>query len=171
MKKIKVGLSNFAIVDDSDYQRVSSFNWCIHADGYAINKIPIGPSPKNGRENRSVDTLMHRLILGAKKGEIVDHINGNRLDNRKENLRLVNRFQHRWNSGKRSDNASGYVGVHKYSSGYRPNPWVAQITYKKKKMHLGYFKTPEEASRVYQEKAIEFFGEYKRSVDSNISKL
>ena len=81
---------NHAIIDDDDYERVSNFgSWYENDSGYAMKKTRI-----NGK---SVSIRMHRLIASAPKYLVVDHINGNRLDNRKSNLRCVGQQINAWN--------------------------------------------------------------------------
>ena len=109
---------------------------------------------------------MHREITNAPKGMQVDHINGNTLDNRKENLRVCTRSQNMMNRGKQNNNKSGYKGVSymkKKDPNYEyPKPWRAQIKCptNQKVIHLGCYKYPEQAARAYDKKAIELFGEY-----------
>lgn len=86
---------------------------------------------------------LHRLLLDAKKGQIVDHANGNTLDNRRSNLRLTDRSGNAANSKLSSRSTTGYRGVTKHKSG-----WVAQANYKSKHHYLGLFKTIEEAAQV-----------------------
>lgn len=101
---------------------------------------------------------IHRAITGAKKGEVVDHINGNTFDNRKENLRICSQQQNQFNQKAQTRNKSSRfkgVGWHKYHNKFR--------AYAKKDGHsfqLGYFKTPHEAAFVYDMKAFELFGEF-----------
>lgn len=102
----------------------------------------------------------HRVIMGLNFGDIlfVDHWNGNGLDNRIINLRLCSKQQNHFNTKLNKNNTSGYKGV----SLFNKNRWSAQITHNRKKIHLGYFDTPEEAYVVYCEKATKLFGEYAR---------
>lgn len=85
--------------------------------------------------------LLHRVIAGAKKGDVVDHINRNKLDNRRSNLRLVTQSQNTFNSPKRKGTKSIYRGVTKSKSG----TWVANYRMR----HIGCFKTEIEAARAY----------------------
>lgn len=105
----------------------------------------------------------HRLIWllhygkSPDHGMEIDHINGDRLDNRIANLRLASFTQNHWNSRARRDNTSGYKGtwLHKASG-----LWVARIKKNKKIHHLGYFKTPEEAHDAYKMAATRLHGEF-----------
>lgn len=103
---------------------------------------------------------IHRLIIGAKKGEIVDHIDGDGLNNKKENLRIVTFSQNRANTRKRKKDCSSRMkGVDVKDGKYR-----ARIFLNGKSVHLGYFPlTPEGermAGKAYDEKAREVFGFY-----------
>lgn len=90
----------------------------------------------------------------------IDHINGDKSDNRIANLRLATRSQNMQNTGMRSSNTSGYKGVHFYK---RTGQWIASIRHNGKPIHLGYFSTPEDASFAYEHKASELFGKFYRS--------
>ena len=93
--------------------------------------------------------LLHRLAYFYMTGEvpqIIDHINGNGMDNRWDNLRLVTHQQNMENIKKmRPDNTTGYRGVHKWHGKYR-----AKIVVNKKQIHLGTFSTAEEAAKAYE---------------------
>ena len=103
----------------------------------------------------------HRLawlyVYGKMPKGIIDHINGDSLDNRIVNLREADDFQSAWNKGKPVTNKSGYKGV---SLKKKSGKWVAQISYRGKKMFLGYHDTPEEAHKAYCEAAIKLHGEF-----------
>lgn len=111
-------------------------------------------------EGRSTK-LLHRLILSRilgrslERNEWVDHINGNGLDNRRENLRVATASQNSLNRGKQSNNKTGFKGVHKGRKGFR-----AQIKINGKMVRLGDFDTPEEAYSAYCKKALEAYGEF-----------
>lgn len=149
MKKIKVNNKNnnvYALVDDDDYEKLSKHTWLLTIYGYARSMIKVDGKYKN--------TAMHRLIMKAKKGMFLDHINGNKLDNRKENLRFCSLSQNNCNRRLRSDNTSGYKGVT-----LRPNGvWQAKVS----RRYIGTFQTKEEAARAYNEEAKKLFGEFCR---------
>lgn len=97
----------------------------------------------------------------APQGLVIDHINGNRLDNRKKNLRFVTMQQNCFNSAKKraGRTSSRYKGVHHRKE---RNKWVAYISIKRKKTFLGSFNTEIEAARAYNEAAKREYGEYAR---------
>lgn len=105
-------------------------------------------------------TRLHRLIMQPKVHEVVDHINGNALDNRKQNLRITTQRGNNKNAAKRRNaKTSKYKGVH-FSKVYKNKPWIAQIQVDGKKQGLGYYVTEREAAEAYNRAAIQFFGEY-----------
>lgn len=101
--------------------------------------------------------MLHRLVIKTPKGMYTDHINGNKLDNRKCNLRICKSFQNAGNSKNRSDNTSGTRGVHFCK---QRRKYVAQISIHNKIKNLGRFDTMEEARLVYRTAAINHFGEF-----------
>jgi len=110
--------------------------------------------------------LMHRLIMDADENSFVDHIDGNGLNNKKENLRFATKSQNAQNKIRKNNSTSKYKGVH-YASTEKNNlkkPWKAYIQnpHINKKIHLGFFLTEEEAAKAYDKKALELFGEFAR---------
>lgn len=92
--------------------------------------------------------LLHKLIAGNVEFEAVDHINGDKLDNRNENLRACTLSQNQWNRKKNKNNASGVPGV---SYSVQNKGWVAQIMHKKQRYYLGTHPTKEEAIKARKE--------------------
>ena len=133
-----------ALIDIEDVEKVKNYKWYKNCRGY----VSCG-TPKK---------LLHRLIMDAPKGKSVDHINHDRLDNRKCNLRICTSSQNSMNRRKLDRNTSGHVGVC-----YKPkiNKWQADITVNRKPIHLGYYKNIEEAIEVRKEAEIKYFGEYR----------
>lgn len=154
MKKIKLTRNKFAIVDDKDYPILSASKWYCTNAGYAQRDLY--------SERKKI--LMHRFILGAGSGESVDHINGNKLDNRRLNLRLCSQSNNCKNlSCSRKNNSSGYKGV---SLNKKYKKWEAYITNNYKRVFLGYFDTKKEAGLAYNAKALELYGEF-----ANLNKI
>ena len=104
--------------------------------------------------------LAHRIIMdvGDYDGDNqIDHINGNRLDNRKNNLRIVTSQQNSMNAAVRSDNTSGATGVFWYKT---RSKWRVQIVINGKAIHLGYFNNFEDAVKARKDAEEKYFGEY-----------
>lgn len=169
MKKILMKSGDVAFVDDKDYDCVSRYSWSAAGNRYARAVVyDTGKRDKNGHLKQRV-IKMHRLILGAKENEFVDHINGNGFDNRRENLRLCTMQQNSCNQKRRSDNKSGYRGViemvgeaHKK----RKKKWLSYITHNGKRVYGGYFHTKEEAAEKFNEMAVRYHGEF-----ANLNKI
>lgn len=100
--------------------------------------------------------------LGYLDKPMTDHIDRDKLNNTRENLRLCTSSENNGNVIKRSSNTSGYKGVYKYSTKSIGNGWIAIITCKKQRKIIGVFRNKLEAARAYDKVAIELFGEYAR---------
>lgn len=148
MKEIKISGGKSAIVDDEDYEYISSYKWRYLA-GYAARAIFVGDKQKA--------ILMHRVINKTPEGFDTDHINGNRLDNRRSNLRTASRSQNLINKGKQSNNTSGYKGVswHKVVGA-----WGVNIGLNGKCVHAGYFDSIEDAVRARKKLERFFYGDF-----------
>lgn len=153
MKRIALsgdlGRGKFALVDDDDYERINKHRWCL-SDGYAMRKITV-----NGK---SVSERMHRVINNTPEGFSTDHVNTNRLDNRKENLRTCTKAQNGMNRVAQKNNKLGIKGVCQLG-----NKFIAQISINKKRTYLGIFNNADDAQSAYKNASIKFFGEYRRN--------
>ena len=152
-RRIPLTKGQFAIVDAEDYEKLAGYKWYAEKKGRTFYAER---TDRGVRKNRNIP--MHREILGAPKGKIVDHINHNGLDNRRANLRLVTIEQNTWNTRKKSGHCSSqYKGVSWQKSSGR---WKSIIVYKGKWIFIGYFDDEELAAKAYDAKARELFGEY-----------
>lgn len=133
------------IIDTEDLAIIKDHRWLPNGVGYLVAQI-------NGRRVR-----MHRLIMNAPKDKIVDHISGNKNDNRKGNLRLCSHQQNMFNHKLNSSNTTGYTGVYLIKATGR---FAARITYSYKSIHLGCFDNTVEAAQSYNVAANVLFGEY-----------
>jgi hypothetical protein len=147
----KRGIGNVAIVDEDDYSELSKFKWFVMSNGYAARSCWLK------EEGRSESVLMHRQIMDVQPGLMVDHINMNILDNRKENLRIATRSENMVNSKKRISGKNPYKGVH-WSKQH--SKWKVEITKDYKNNFIGLFEDPETAARAYDATAVKFFGDF-----------
>lgn len=145
----------YALVDQSDYQSIAKYIWGMDASGYARRSIK--PSELNGRKYRTMS--MHRQIMNDPAGMEIDHIDGDKLNNCRNNLRVCLRSENLQNYPIRKDNTSGYRGV---SFQKARNKWVAKIRASRVEYFLGLFTTAEEAARAYNAAAIEHYGAFAR---------
>lgn len=157
--QIELSSGNFVIVDEDDYAHLSQWRWREHT-GTATRNKHVG-TIGNWRDGRRKDIciFMHREIMNAPLGMDVDHINGDRLDNRKSNLRVCTHAENRRNTKTPTTNKSGYKGV---SWCIRDNKWIAFITLNGKSKNLGRYIDIMDAARAYNNAAIKYFGEYAR---------
>lgn len=149
----KRGAGLFAIVDDEDYERLSGYRWCVaYVKGrraYANRGFRIG--------GRFQKIQMHREVLGYLGPLQVDHINGDPLDNRKANLRLVTHDENTRNAFVTRRSATGFKGVFP-----RKGRFAAAIEAGNQRHRLGSFPSPEAAARAYDEAARRLHGPFAR---------
>lgn len=136
------------LIDTEDLPKVEKYHWHYNMRGYAVT------NPGTRKEKELI--LMHRLINSTPLGLHTDHINRDKLDNRKSNLRSVTNAQNRYNIGVSKLNTSGYKGV---SFNKQYNKWDMQIRTTTKRV-CRRFTTKEEAALAYNKFAKELFGEF-----------
>ena len=138
-------------MDDEDYEYLKQYKWNLNKDNYAYRV-----EPYTGSYGQPLFVMMHRTILRQNgksiRGFVVDHRDGNRLNNQKCNLRTCTAIQNSQNKKHKPTKDSPYKGV-KYLKGC--NKYRASIN-----LDLGTFPTAEEASATYNEMAIEIYGEF-----------
>jgi hypothetical protein len=124
-----MNIPSTVLIDEEDRQKLESFGkWCISSKGYCART-----------DNKNKKTiLMHRIIMNCPDNMVVDHVNHNPLDNRKENLRIVTMQQNNYNRTSKG-----------YSWNKQRKKWIAQIRINKKQTNLGGFDTEEEAKNAY----------------------
>ncbi len=142
MKKIKLTQGKYALIDDKDYKNISQYTWWSMKGAYTFYART---------EVKRKCLLMHRIIMNAKKGQIVDHRDGDGLDNRRKNLRIVTCQQNLWNWRNKHKGASKYKGVHWVKNCKK---WRAQITHNSKVIYLGMSTNEKDMARAY-DKAVE----------------
>ena len=149
------------LLDKEDYLKYGSMSWHM-ARGYAVHTVTKQDSEYWGLPIKSGVSL-HRAIMGLlheDKSRMVDHINHDKLDNRKQNLRECTASENARNMKGTGNRSAGYKGVHR-KTGNRRKPWEARITIRMgKTVSLGHYETIEEAARAYNEAAVEHFGEF-----------
>jgi hypothetical protein len=159
LKTVPLTRGYYAIVDDEDYFRVSVISWFAKVSS-------------NGKTARAVGNIkgkkvpMSRFLLNATAGSVVDHIDGNPLNNQKKNLRICSQSQNLMNQRVRDDNSSGVKGVsyHKQSM-----TWHAYIQVNGKRKNIGFFYSKDEAISARREAETKVYGEYARQETSSAS--
>lgn len=149
MKIVKLTQNRYTFVSNIDYDIVSKHNWSVNSCNYVSCYAYV-----NGK--RTFLTL-HKLIMNTPYGMEVDHINGNRFDNRRSNLRLCTHSQNCVNRKSKIEPKSGFRGVGFH---YGTNKWRAVIKVNQKKISLGLYFAKEEAARAYNLAALRYFGEF-----------
>lgn len=149
MKTIQLTKGKFAIVDDDDYDWIMKWKWYVNSNGYAVRAI------RNASTHK--DIRMHREIANTPEGMDTDHINGNKLDNRKCNLRICTRSENHRNRCKLQGTASRYKGV---TWNDRLKKWQTRIDIPGKQIYLGYYNNEISAALAYNEAAKRIFGEF-----------
>lgn len=135
------------LVDKDLLPLLTRYSWCVSKTGYAVAKA-------NGKLIR-----MHRLITNCPDGYVVDHINGNPLDNRRINLRICSAKNNSRNKGIGKNNSTGVLGVSQLPDGR----WRARIMVNRKEISLGRFDSFEEALQARREAERKHFGSFART--------
>jgi hypothetical protein len=146
-RDLQLTQGKIAVVDDGDYEWLRLFKWRYTSGGYAVTTVG--------------DTLlrMHRVLLFAPHYFQVDHIDGDRLNNQRSNLRLCTRKQNSANRRNQANNKSGFKGVRWHKKHRR---WYAHIQASNRLYHLGNFATAEHAALAYDAAALRLFGAFAR---------
>jgi hypothetical protein len=146
--------SGVLVVDDEDADKALRFKWFLLHNGHPRSTT----TTNNRRWPRGQYITLANLIMGnPPSGYEWDHVDRNKLNNRKSNFRVATRAQNSHNIAVRKNTVSGFKGV----SRTRYGTWNARIVANGvKRIHIGSFKTKEEAAKAYDKKAREFFGEF-----------
>lgn len=150
MKEIKLTKNKFTVVDDEDFDRLIEYRWHLGPGGCAARSW-----------NKGEATLMHRIIMDAPKGLMVDHIDGNPLNNTKKNLRICGREENLRNTKSSKNSVSKYKGVTLFPK-RKVKKWAASIRVGGKLNFIGRFETETQAALIYDSEARKHFGEFGR---------
>lgn len=154
MKKIALqanrGKNKFTLVDDDVYKWAKNFKWYLSCNGYAQGFI------KNSLNSKSL-IFLHREIMRTGKEFVVDHINHDKLNNQRKNLRNCSRAENQFNQKLRKDNTSGFKGV-RFNK--KTGKWRADIMMNRRSKFLGHFPSAQEAAKAYTESAKRLFGRF-----------
>lgn len=148
MKYLDLPSGHRTIVDD-DF--ITEYKWCLIGAGYV--------SRKDFKTKKTI--YLHRKIIGAVIGQEVDHINGDRLDNRRSNLRIANRSQNNRNRLTKGINR----GIKLNRTATKKRSWVAEISINNKNQYLGCYPTKKLAQEAYNKAALQASGEFARLVN------
>ena len=159
MKEIQLTQGKVALVDDEDFEYLNQWKWFANnmkGNFYAVRAITVSKC-----KQKSIS--MHRLIMKPEKENVIDHLDGNSLNNQKNNLRICTHAENMRNSKIYSNNTSGFKGVYWHKQTAK---WMAYIRINNKQLHLGLFIDPKEAARAYNAAAIKHHGEF-----ANLNKI
>lgn len=154
-KTIPLTQGKVAIVDAEDYNFLNLWKWRAQKGGrtyYAVRQFRIPNS------NIRIYVSMHREIMKAPEGIIVDHINCDALDNRKSNMRLCIHSENLRSQRPHINKEVKYKGVSVHNNG--KNPYAASIYVDGRQVYLGLYPTPEKAATIYDLAALKYFGEF-----------
>lgn len=154
MKKIFISKTkflpfDFTLVDDEDFEWLREWRWHTDNKGYVVRRVR--------RNGKKYVVYMHREIMKTPSGMVTDHINGNKIDNTRANLRVCTDNQNKWNRGKSYVAKTPYKGAYWQSQIKR---WYSRIQVEGKDIYLGTFDTPEQASEAYAKASLKYHGEY-----------
>lgn len=141
------------IIDSDDFEYINTFKWFI---SYS-NGLPYAATKTSRLVIERMHIILTKRLNKHKKGFVVDHINNNTLDNRRDNLRTITQHQNTMKKGFSKNNTSGYRGV---SFDKRTGKWSSKLRFNYKTINFGRFSTKEDAAIAYNIGAKKFFGEF-----------
>ena len=160
-KEIQLTQGKVAIVDDEDHKYLNQWKWCLRPTGngifYAIRGF------RNHKKSKVKSISMHRQIMNPAKGYVIDHIDGNTLNNQKINLRICTQSQNCSNQKISIKNTTGFKGV-QFNKIH--NKYYSKITVNRKNIYLGSFIDPIDAAKAYNDAALKYHGEF-----ANLNKI
>lgn len=153
MKQIKFPKNRYALVDDRDYLKILKYKWHIDGRGYVMrNRLT---------KDDGSPIQLHRLILNPSQDKQVDHINGDRLDNRRDNLRVCSKSQNMCNRGPQKNNTSGFKGIYydKFAE-----KWRAKANFNGKVYSIARSKSKDKVIRAYNRLISKIQGEFAKLI-------
>lgn len=154
-KEIRLSPTKVTLIDDEDFDRIGKLKWGF--DGrYAYRKHHLRMDVEKQIYKK---IYLHQVINNTPDGLGTDHINCDKLDNRRANLRTTTRSGNEANKPKKAGCSSKYKGVCWFKLRRK---WKAEIKINGKKKHIGLFLSEEDAAKAYNKYAVEAFGEYAR---------
>ena len=138
--------NEYFLFDLEDFDKIKNYCWLKGNNGYVLS-----------RDKNSKIIYLHRVVMNASQNEVVDHQKHDLMDNRKQFLRIGTQSNNNMNHNMRSDNTSGITGVW---FNKRNNNWCSEIMVNKKKIHLGSFKTLEEATQARRHAEEKYFKQW-----------
>lgn len=155
MKTIKTKITGKEIkVDDDWYEMLSLVNWALYT---TMGRYHYAESKTNKRNQKTDRNFMHRLIMDPPKGMVVDHINGDGLDNRVSNLRVCTPAENSRNTIKSANASSRFKGIHWDNESKK---WRACISIDGVRRHIGRFPTEKDAAEAYNIEAVKRYGKF-----------
>lgn len=162
MRKIKLTQGKYALVDDADFDWLAQWKWQYDKKlQHAVRNTYIKGSGKQGQKNDC--HVMARDIMDCPADMVVDHINHNRTDNQRENLRICTKQQNSFNKQQRAkSNTSGFKGV---SWNKNAAKWMAKINANNVQIYLGIYSDIREAIEAYNQAATKYHGRFAKHND------
>lgn len=161
MKKIKLNQSYETLIDNKYYSILNKYKWFIGID--SKQNINSGVRRSISKNNKKHTIYIHRIIMELEghniRNKVIDHIDGNPLNNQINNLRLATRHENNMNLKLRKNSKTGYKGVIYIS---KSKKWRARISFNYKTIHLGCFSNKIDAIKAYNIAAMKYFGEFAR---------
>lgn len=160
MKEIKFKNGLRAFVDDEDFELVDKFTWYCEPHGRTFRSYMAKDRNIDGKRTRK-KIFLHRFILKAEKGQIIDHVDGNALNNQKSNLRFCTHSQNIMNGPRRIGSSSKFLGVSRrqFKNSLK---WKTQYQLNGKNHYVGVYESEKEAALVYNVCASFAFREFAR---------